>query len=306
MPTPSGCASSRHCRRQPPDAGLIDVRVDAAAVADIPDLDADADYEDLAVPVAVDEHGASHRPDQASPDRDYTCPRCQNPVFLRIIPDRRLHYVHRSRTAQTTCADLRRREIEQAKQDAWQRSEDERRAREAASAARAEQARIRSSAIDAEREHLRAVMAAHDAAFAAIQPTAEELALAAEARAREQQAELDRARIAREAEEARLRDLRNRPPPPKRPADLPDEVPMAEHDERVDGVWREVIRRRRALGEAVYTSSGLPYLLDNLREAIAEADGRPIRPEAAYAAAAVEAGDQVRFRAVVEWALSVS
>ena len=306
MPTPSGCACWLRFRHPPPDAGLFGRRVDADDVADIPDLDADADYDDLAVPAAVDDHGATFRPDQASPDRDYICPRCRNPVFLRVIPDRRLHFVHRSRTAQATCADLRRQEIEHAKQEAWQRSEEERRAREAASAARAEQARIRSTAIDAEREHLRAVMAAHDAAFAAIQPTPEELALAAEARAREQQAELDRARIAHEVEEARLRDLRNRPPPPKRPDDMPADVPMAEYDERIDGVWREVIRRRRALGEAVYTSSGLSYLLDGLREAISEADGRPIRPEAAYAAAAVDAGDQARFRAAVEWALSVS
>lgn len=116
----------------------------------IPDLDADADYGDLAVPVATDEHGVVHRPDQASPDRDYICPRCTNQVYLRIIPDRRLHFVHRSHADTATCADLRRQEIERAKQEALLRSEDERRAREAASAVRAELARLRAAAHEAD------------------------------------------------------------------------------------------------------------------------------------------------------------
>lgn len=226
-------------------------------------------------------------------------------MFLRIIPERRLHYVHRSRAAQMTCADLRRREHETAHQLAWQRSESERLEREAHAAARAEQARSRSAAIDTANELRRADLAEHDRAFAGMAPTPEDLAFAAEALARERQDVAERHRLAQEAEDVRIREMRNRPPLPIRPDDMPREMPMAPYDERVDGVWREVLRRRRTLGEALYASSGLPYLLDGLHEAINGAVG-PVRPEAAYAAAAIIANDQLRFRSAVEWAVSVA
>jgi hypothetical protein len=274
------------------------------------DINAEDDGQGLLVPVAFDEEDRKIPPDTASPDRDYRCPRCGLTVFLRIIPDRRLHFVHRSDVAGTSCAALRRTEQDLAKAQNRVTSEEEQRARDELSASRAEQARhdaaIAAAARakeEADAAQRRAAWEESETAFAGIAPTLEDRVFAAEAQEQARQADAERRRITAELEERRLRDLRARPPPAMRPADMPQEVPLADYDARCDEVWLEILRRRRSFGESFYASPSLPYLIDNLRETIAAVDG-PVRPGPAYAANAMAIGDIGRFRAVVEWALT--